>query len=75
MNKIYVVVETIYTGPRFCFEFDIKNQTEIGDCCEQACEKAFEEYCKIPENQDVPTAELYNSVQITECSSIRPVGY
>lgn len=75
MDKFYVVVGTTYYGPRFCYEFDIKDQREIGDCCEKACENAFAQYSEIVDNQDVPTEELYNSVHIIEASSVRPIGY
>ena len=75
MNKLYIVVETNYTGPRFCYEFDIKDQSEIADCCEKACENAFTQYSEIIENQDVPAAELYQSVRIAELSTARPFGY
>ena len=57
------------------FRENIKNQTEIGDCCEKAAEAAFDKYSAIPENADVPAAELYNAIHIIEINSFRPVGF
>ena len=74
-NGGYIVVETNYTGPRFFYKFDIKDHSEIADCCEKACENAFTQYSEIAENQDVPAAELYQSVRIAELSTTRPFGY
>ncbi len=75
MNKIYIVTDCDYCGRPLLFEYDIKNQTEIGDCCEKAAEAAFDKYSAIPENAEVPAVELYNAIHIIEINSFRPAGF
>lgn len=66
MYKMRVVVGTTYAGDPIIYEYKGIEQTDIGDFCEKSCEDAFEKYAALPDNADVPAAELYASISPIE---------
>ena len=73
MNNFYIITETSYSGPAICFEFGPTAAQDIADCYDRAHEKAFEYYRSLPDNHDVPDAELYTSIFAPEASSFPPL--
>lgn len=72
MNHLYIVVETPYSGPTYCFEFGPCTNEDVRNRCEQAKEAAFIAY--EVENPDVPSDILYASVFVSSVSSYCPLG-
>ena len=68
MNIYYIVVETNFYGPRLGFN--------AGDLDEDTFEEIFlvatDYYRSLRENDDVPYETLYESVQLSEVSTIKP---
>lgn len=75
MDKLYIVVGSIYHGATYCFECANPHQEDIGQLCETARETVFEVYAQDPENFGVPSHELYKSITIDEVSTVLPTSH
>ena len=74
MDKLYVVIGSIYSGPTYCIEHSNIDPKDIGDIIEKDREAVFLSYEQNPENADVPAHELYKSITVDEVSTLSPTA-
>lgn len=70
MNTYYIVVETNFYGPRLGFNANNLDEETFDNIFVVATDL----YREFRENDDVPYETLYESVQLSEVSTIKPMA-
>lgn len=72
IDKIYIILSSVYAGPIYCIEHKNVDTADLGTIIEKDREAVLLAYENIPENADVPSHILYKSITVDDVTKIRP---